>query len=132
MGDATNLKAPAARMRFTRLSRAIKNGTIVGTQGVPSQGSPDKNARTQKKRKRAAEASDDEDFSTDQKADLVHPAAGPGLPSDDATNDSMEDDVVEKNKYQNIPKKPKTLEKESSAATKPVAMGPGKEIKREI
>ncbi|KAI9875125.1 MAG: hypothetical protein M1830_008854 [Pleopsidium flavum] len=52
VGDATKLKPPAARMRYTRLRRAIESGTLIGTHGTPFQGSADKIIEAQKKRKR--------------------------------------------------------------------------------
>ena len=39
-------------MRYTRLRRAIENGTLIGTHGTPFQGSADKNIEAQRKRKR--------------------------------------------------------------------------------
>lgn len=39
-------------MRYTRLKRAIEGGTLIGTHGIPFQGTPEKPPRTQKKRKR--------------------------------------------------------------------------------
>lgn len=35
VGQATNLKSPAARMRYTRLRRQIEGGTLFGTHGTP-------------------------------------------------------------------------------------------------
>jgi hypothetical protein len=35
VGQATNLKSPAARMRYTRLRRQIEGGTLIGTHGTP-------------------------------------------------------------------------------------------------
>jgi len=52
VGEITKLKAPAARMRFTRLRRAIEDGTLIDTHGKQFQGSADKVADTQKKRKK--------------------------------------------------------------------------------
>lgn len=37
MGAVTQLKAPAARMRYTRLRRQIESGTLIGTHGTPFQ-----------------------------------------------------------------------------------------------
>ncbi|OBT49555.1 hypothetical protein VE04_10126, partial [Pseudogymnoascus sp. 24MN13] len=37
VGEVTNLKAPAARMRYTRLRRQIESGTLIGTHGTPFQ-----------------------------------------------------------------------------------------------
>jgi len=34
VGQATNLKSPAARMRYTRLRRQIEGGTLIGTRGA--------------------------------------------------------------------------------------------------
>ena len=39
-------------MRYTRLKRAIEGGTLIGTHGTPFQGTPEKPANTQTKRKR--------------------------------------------------------------------------------
>ncbi len=59
VGEITKLKAPAARMRFTRLRRAIEDGTLIDTHGKQFQGSADKTADTQKKRKKpSAEETD--------------------------------------------------------------------------
>jgi len=52
VGEITKLKAPAARMRFTRLRRAIEDGTLIDTHGKQFQASADKIADTQKKRKK--------------------------------------------------------------------------------
>ncbi|OBT62769.1 hypothetical protein VE03_07716 [Pseudogymnoascus sp. 23342-1-I1] len=37
VGAVTNLKSPAARMRYTRLRRQIEGGTLIGTHGTPFQ-----------------------------------------------------------------------------------------------
>lgn len=59
VGEITKLKAPAARMRFTRLRRAIEDGTLIDTHGKHFQGNVDKIADTQKKRKKpSAEETD--------------------------------------------------------------------------
>src|SRR6266516_3232856 len=47
----TGLQTPAARMRFTRLRRALENGTITGTHGSPFKSSSSKKSETSKKRK---------------------------------------------------------------------------------
>lgn len=60
VGDVTNLKAPAARMRYTRLRRAIESGTLIGTHGTPFQGGADKIAEGRKKRKKISDESDEE------------------------------------------------------------------------
>ena len=39
VGARTSLNPPAARMRYTRLKRAIESGTLIGTQGKPFTGS---------------------------------------------------------------------------------------------
>lgn len=52
VGEITKLKAPAARMRFTRLRRAIEDGTLIDTHGKQFQGSADKTVEAQKKRKK--------------------------------------------------------------------------------
>lgn len=54
VGDVTNLKAPAARMRYTRLRRAIESGTLTGTHGTPFQGGQEKPADATKKRRRSS------------------------------------------------------------------------------
>lgn len=51
VGDATKLKPPAARMRYTRLRRAIEGGTLIGTHGTPFQGGAEKSVEVRKKRK---------------------------------------------------------------------------------
>lgn len=51
VGDATKLKPPAARMRYTRLRRAIEGGTLIGTHGTPFQGGAEKVVEVRKKRK---------------------------------------------------------------------------------
>ncbi|KAI9842632.1 MAG: hypothetical protein M1837_006999 [Sclerophora amabilis] len=53
VGDVTGLKAPAARMRYTRLRRAIESGTLIGTRGTPFQSSAERIVDAQKKRKRS-------------------------------------------------------------------------------
>ncbi|KAL8831456.1 MAG: hypothetical protein Q9191_000867 [Dirinaria sp. TL-2023a] len=63
VGEITNLKPPAARMRFTRLRRAIEDGTLIDTHGKHFQGSSDKIAEAQKKRKRPS--SKDADYDGD-------------------------------------------------------------------
>lgn len=52
VGDATKLKPPAARMRYTRLRRAIEGGTLIGTHGMPFQSGPEKVVEVRKKRRR--------------------------------------------------------------------------------
>ncbi|KAI9780245.1 MAG: hypothetical protein M1839_006805 [Geoglossum umbratile] len=52
VGEATGLKAPAARMRYTRLRRHIVDGTLIGTHGTPFQGGPERGAQSQGKRKK--------------------------------------------------------------------------------
>ncbi|KAI9821684.1 MAG: hypothetical protein M1827_002265 [Pycnora praestabilis] len=54
VGEITKLKPPAARMRYTRLRRAIEGGTLIGTHGTPFQGGADKIWEAQKKRKRTS------------------------------------------------------------------------------
>ena len=51
VGDATKLNPPAARMRYTRLRRAIESGTLIGTHGTPFQGGAEKSLEVRKKRK---------------------------------------------------------------------------------
>lgn len=63
VGEITNLKPPAARMRFTRLRRAIEDGTLIDTHGKHFQGSADKIAEAQKKRKKPS--SEDADCNGD-------------------------------------------------------------------
>ncbi len=52
VGDATKLKPPAARMRYTRLRRAIEGGTLIGTHGMPFQSGTEKVVEVRKKRRR--------------------------------------------------------------------------------
>lgn len=52
VGDATNLKPPAARMRYTRLRRAIEGGTLIGTHGTPFQAGTETVDGSPKKRKK--------------------------------------------------------------------------------
>ncbi|KAH0547768.1 hypothetical protein FGG08_000025 [Glutinoglossum americanum] len=52
VGEATGLKPPAARMRYTRLRRHIVDGTLIGTHGTPFHGGPDRIAQTYGKRKK--------------------------------------------------------------------------------
>ncbi len=52
VGDATKLKPPAARMRYTRLRRAIEGGTLIGTHGMPFPSGPEKVVEVRKKRRR--------------------------------------------------------------------------------
>ncbi|KAI9762925.1 MAG: hypothetical protein M1840_001105 [Geoglossum simile] len=54
VGEATGLKPPAARMRYTRLRRHIVNGTLIGTHGTPFQGGPERAAQAQGKRKKSS------------------------------------------------------------------------------
>ena len=42
-------------MRYTRLRRAIEGGTLIGTHGTPFQGTPEKVAKAQQKRKKPVE-----------------------------------------------------------------------------
>ena len=58
MGEETNLKPPAARMRYTRLRRSIEDGTLIGTHGTPFQGGAEKIANAQRKRKTNRQNSD--------------------------------------------------------------------------
>lgn len=54
VGASTNLKPPAARMRYTRLRRQIESGTLIGTHGTPFPSAKvvEKNAEAGRKRKR--------------------------------------------------------------------------------
>ena len=52
VGQATNLKSPAARMRYTRLRRQIEGGTLIGTHGTPFSGLAEKMSPEARKRKR--------------------------------------------------------------------------------
>ncbi|OBT42586.1 hypothetical protein VE00_07108 [Pseudogymnoascus sp. WSF 3629] len=52
VGEVTNLKAPAARMRYTRLRRQIESGTLIGTHGTPFQRAGEKGGEGNGKRKR--------------------------------------------------------------------------------
>jgi hypothetical protein len=52
VGQATNLKSPAARMRYTRLRRQIEGGTLIGTHGTPFSGVAEKMPPEVRKRKR--------------------------------------------------------------------------------
>ncbi|TAQ85451.1 hypothetical protein B7494_g6230 [Chlorociboria aeruginascens] len=54
VGEETNLKPPAARMRYTRLRRQIESGTLIGTHGTPFTGGAEKIAEALKKRKRSS------------------------------------------------------------------------------
>ncbi|PMD16573.1 hypothetical protein NA56DRAFT_649437, partial [Hyaloscypha hepaticicola] len=68
VGLATNLKPPAARMRYTRLRRQIESGTLIGTHGTPFLSSSADNpstSPTSNKRKRLGGSSgkDEEDES---------------------------------------------------------------------
>lgn len=73
MGEVTNLKAPAARMRYTRLRRQIENGTLIGTHGTPFQRSPEKTYDPFKKRKRHVEDMDDEETLMRKDAEKIKP-----------------------------------------------------------
>lgn len=55
----TKLKPPAARMRYTRLRRAIESGTLIGTHGTPFQGGAVKSPRKRTNNK-ISDDSDDE------------------------------------------------------------------------
>ncbi len=50
VGQATNLKSPAARMRYTRLRRQIEGGTLIGTHGTPFSGVAGKMSPEMRKR----------------------------------------------------------------------------------
>ncbi|KAI9822832.1 MAG: hypothetical protein M1826_000411 [Phylliscum demangeonii] len=52
VGEAASLKPPAARMRYTRLRRAIESGTLIGTHGTPFQGGHERTTEAQRKRKK--------------------------------------------------------------------------------
>jgi hypothetical protein len=52
VGQATRLKSPAARMRYTRLRRQIEGGTLIGTHGTPFSGVTEKMSLEVRKRKR--------------------------------------------------------------------------------
>ena len=54
VGAVTNLKPPAARMRYTRLRRQIESGTLIGTHGTPFTGPADKICHASAKRKHVA------------------------------------------------------------------------------
>jgi hypothetical protein len=55
VGQATNLKSPAARMRYTRLRRQIEGGTLIGTHGTPFSGVAKKMSPEARKRKRGSQ-----------------------------------------------------------------------------
>lgn len=57
----TKLKPPAARMRYTRLRRAIESGTLIGTHGTPFQGGADKIVEARRKRSKISDGVDEED-----------------------------------------------------------------------
>lgn len=52
-------------MRYTRLRRSIESGTLIGTHGTPFQGSVEKIAQTQKKRKTPIMDEEDEEDEDD-------------------------------------------------------------------
>jgi hypothetical protein len=56
-----DLKPPAARMRYTRLAKAIESGTLIGKKNTPFQGGSEKINEASKKRKKTAFDSDDDD-----------------------------------------------------------------------
>ncbi|KFY52314.1 hypothetical protein V497_08556 [Pseudogymnoascus sp. VKM F-4516 (FW-969)] len=58
VGAVTHLKAPAARMRYTRLRRQIESGTLIGTHGTPFQKG---GGEGRGKRKRDGGTGDDEE-----------------------------------------------------------------------
>ncbi|MCJ1466350.1 hypothetical protein MMC07_004969 [Pseudocyphellaria aurata] len=60
VGNVTKLKPPAARMRYTRLRRAIESGTLIGTHGTPFQGGTDKTTEARRKRNKRSDDSDEE------------------------------------------------------------------------
>lgn len=56
-----DLKAPAARMRYTRLAKAIESGTLIGKKNTSSQGVPESPNEASKKRKKTAFDSEDDE-----------------------------------------------------------------------
>lgn len=102
VGEATKLKAPAARMRYTRLRRAIESGTLIGTHGTPFQGGADKIAESQKKGKMSTplEQTTKEDGVLHDQAEVVELRSRPrrtqkhpNLKMEDATSSTDEDET---------------------------------------
>jgi hypothetical protein len=60
VGQATNLKSPAARMRYTRLRRQIEGGTLIGTHGTPFSGVIEKMSPDVRKRKKDSQPETEE------------------------------------------------------------------------
>jgi hypothetical protein len=53
VGEATNLKPPAARMRYTRLRRQIEGRTLIGSHGTSFFGVAERTVDTRQKRKKS-------------------------------------------------------------------------------
>lgn len=84
VGNATNLKPPAARMRYTRLAKAIESGMSFEKNSEPCQGGPHESKGASKKRKRAMHESGDSNTDQNTLPGDGHPASG----SENSHNDS--------------------------------------------
>lgn len=107
----TKLKPPAARMRYTRLRRAIESGTLIGTHGTPFQGGADKTTDARRKRNKRSDDSDEESASvirTPISGRLpLESGSSKGVPdSDDTARESESDDMRRTKKQRRTSKTP--------------------------
>jgi len=102
VGQATNLKSPAARMRYTRLRRQIEGGTLIGTHGTPFSGVTEKMSPDVRKRKKDSQPETEEGERPGVFAKTTSPdrkiKSEPGDFSDRYETDSSEDDDSEDEK----------------------------------
>lgn len=117
----TKLKPPAARMRYTRLRRAIESGTLIGTHGTPFQGGADKIVEARRKRNKISDDSDEgaSVFRTPTSGRLAQESeSSKGVPdSNDTAQESDSDDVPRV-------KKQRRTSKALSEVLKSEALGP--------
>ena len=94
MGNHTNLKASAARMRFSRLVKAIECGTPIERNDTLSQRGIEKITEASKKRKNAMVDSDDSESGKKALCDQVDdaPAEKSMTPSNKRSKNKIESD----------------------------------------
>ena len=103
VSDITNLKPPAARMRYIRLRRAIENGSLTGAHGSPIPAGSN-NARSRRRRRRPSPIEEvradhqqqvkggDDDFGVIQTRSGLNIARATDRNEKYTENDSTEDD----------------------------------------
>lgn len=114
VGKVTDLKGPAARMRFTRLVKAIESGALIEKSGESSQGGPQKATEVSKKRKKTMTDGDDSATDQDTLLQTDKPASTAENVSDNskggkiALGDKAEDTLAARKSAKPSPKKAAT------------------------